>query len=251
VLAAGLVALLILRPWAGSDDGAAGREPDPALAQVVPDLAAWLDDEVPADTPIATSGDLRPALEGAGLGERIEPGPADGALQVLTEEPAADALVLARFAAGDGTAVSVVDPAPGKPTPAELAKRQSLAGAVLANPVAGVTGHAADVLRAGTIDARLLGLLAGLVARMDVHVADLPPVPGEPSGGPLARRLLVDQAGGEPLPPGAEATERLVTFLEAQRPPFAPDRIEQTEAGILVGFQYVSAPDAVVTSATS
>jgi hypothetical protein len=245
VLAAG--ALLLVHPWSG---GAAGTEPDPALAAIAPDVAGWLEDELPSDTPVTASGGVRAALEGAGAGDRVGAA-APGALRVVEGEPAAGSLVLARFQAPDGTSLSVVDPAPVPPTPEELDQRQRLAAAVLANPVAGVTGRAADTLRAGNVDARLLGLLAGLVSRMDVHVADLPPATGEPADGtPPARRLLVDQAGGQPLTPGSAATEDLVAFLEAQRPPFAPDTVEQTAEGVLVGFHYASDPDAVVTAAT-
>ena len=245
LLAAGVAGLLLAQPWAGG----AAAEPDRALAEVAPGVVDWLEDQVPADTPVGASAEVRPALEAAGAGARVG-GPTDEGLQVVEGEPADDALVLARFSAADGTELSVVDPAPVPPTAAELERRESLAAAVLANPVAGVTGRAADVLRTADVDARLLGLLAALVSRMDVHVADLPPAPGEPADGPPARRLLVDEAGGERLTPGAPATEELVAFLEAQRPPFAPDTVEQTDEGLLVGFDYVSAPDAVVTAAT-
>jgi hypothetical protein len=244
VLAVG--ALLLVRPWARSD---APAEPDTALTGVAPDVVQWLDEELPADTPVTAADDVRAALAAAGAGHRV--GTTDaGALQVVSGEPPDGGLVVARFEAADGTALSVVDPDPGRPTAEELDRRQRLAAAVLANPVAGATGRSADVLRNGDIDARLLGLLAGLVARMDVHVADLPPAPGQPSDGTAARRVLVDQAAGEPLTPGAAATQELVAFLEAQRPPFAADVVEQTDDGVLVGFDYVSAPDAVVSAET-
>ena len=243
VIAAGATAtLLLVRPWAASEADA----PDPGLAAMAPEVAGWLADELPADTPVAASDGVRAALDAAGAGDRVG-GPADDALQVVEGEPATGALVLARFESDEGTALSVVDPDPARPTAAELERRKSLGAAVLANPVAGVTGRAAEALRAGDVDARLLGLLAGLVSRMDVHVADLPPAPGEPADGPPARRLLVDEAGGERLTPGAAATEDLMAFLEAQRPPFAPDTVESTEEGLLVGFDYVSAPDAALT----
>jgi hypothetical protein len=236
--------LLLVRPWAASGPDA----PDSALAGIAPDVSGWLADELPADTPVAASADVRAALAAAGADDRVG-GPADDALRVVEGEPADDALVLARFESAEGTALSVVDPDPGGPTAAELERRRSLGAAVLANPVAGATGRAADTLRSGHVDARLLGLLAGLVSRMDVHVADLPPAPGEPADGPPARRLLVDEAGGERLTPGAAATDELITFLEAQRPPFAPDIVEPTDDGLLVGFDYVSEPDAAVTAA--
>jgi hypothetical protein len=59
---------------------------------------------------------------------------------------------------------------------------------------------------------------------------------------------MVDAVGGSPLPPGAVATERLVAWLDAQLPPFAPDSVEVTDGGVLISFRYVSAPDALVTS---
>jgi hypothetical protein len=246
VLVVGIAGVVLLvRPWAGADDAGA----DPALAEIAPDVVRWLEDELPSDTPVTASDDVRATLAAAGAGDRV--GAADdGALRVVAGEPAADALVVARFEGADGATLSVVDPEPGRPTAEELDRRQSLAAAVLANPIAGVTGRAADALRTGDVDARLLGLLAGLVSRMDVHVADLPPAPGEPADGPPARRLLLDAAAGERLTPGAPATEELVAFLEAQRPPFAPDTVEQTDEGVLVAFDYASAPDAAVTAGT-
>jgi hypothetical protein len=247
VLGACAAALLLLHPWSG---GAADpAEPDPSPAGLAPAVVEWLEQELPAGTPVTASDGVRAALEAAEAGTRVG-GPADGALRVVEGEPADGGLVLARFEAADGVALSVVDPAPVPPTPAELERRRRLSAAVLANPVAGATGRAADVLRAGHVDARLLGLLAGLVSRMDVHVADLPPAPGEPADGPPARRLLVDEAGGRRLTPGAPATEELVGFVAAQRPPFAPDTVEQTEDGLLIGYDYVSGPDAAVTAAT-
>ena len=47
-----------------------------------------------------------------------------------------------------------------------------------------------------------------------------------------------------------QATDRLLAFLEAQLPPFAPDAVDVTDDGVLVGFRYESAPDAVVTANT-
>jgi hypothetical protein len=238
--------LLLVRPWARSD---AAIGTDPALADLAPDVVLWLDEELPADTPVTAADDVRTALDAAGAGDRVGT-VAEGALQVVAGEPPEGALVVARFESADGGALSVVDPAPGRPTAEELDRRQRLAAAILENPVADVTGHAADALRSGDVDARLLVLLAGLVARMDVHVVDLPLAPGQPPIGSPARTVTVDEAAGEPLTPGSAATEELVAFLEAQRPPFAPDTVEQTDGGVLVGFDYVSAPDAVVTAGT-
>ena len=48
-------------------------------------------------------------------------------------------------------------------------------------------------------------------------------------------------------PPGAPATERLLAWLDAQQPPFAPASVTSTDAGVLVEFSYVSTPDALVS----
>jgi hypothetical protein len=248
VAAGAAAALLVARPWAGSDDDADADRSD--TARVATDIADWVDGQLAVDTPVLAPADVRAALSGSGAADRFTGSAVEDALVVVRGEPRDGALVLARFAAADGSTLSIVDPAPGQPTGGELDRRRSLAAAVLANPVAGVTGPAADVLRDGRIDARLLGVLAALVSRMDVHVADLPPAPAEPADAPPARWLLVDRARGERLAPGAPATDEVVAFLEAQRPPFAPDTVEVTDEGLLVGFHYVSAPDAVVSAAT-
>jgi hypothetical protein len=106
------------------------------------------------------------------------------------------------------------------------------------------------VLQASAVDARLLGLLALLVAQLGVGVADFPPAPGEPVDGPLARHLLIDRVGEKPLAPHGPVTDNLLAFLDAQLPPFAPDTVEVTDDGLLVGYRYVSAPDALVTENT-
>jgi hypothetical protein len=245
VVVAVVAALLLTRPWsAAAPVDAAPETADGPLAGLAADVADWVAAEVPADTPVTASEDVLAALGPAA--DRFASDSRDDALQVVAGDAPADALVLARFAA-DGTVLSVVDPSPAEPTAAQLDRRRSLGAAVVANPVAGVTGRGAELLRAGDVDPRLLGLLAGLVSRMDVHVADLPPAPAEPdTGGPPARRLLVDETGGERLTPGAAATQELVAYLEAQRPPFAPDAVEATEDGVLVAFDYLSAPEAVL-----
>ena len=62
--------------------------------------------------------------------------------------------------------------------------------------------------------------------------------------------MLIDRVGSATVRPGEAATERLVEFLQAQLPPFAPDDVEVTDDGVLVGFRYESAPDAVVDENT-
>ena len=215
-------------------------------------LLRWADAELPAETPVLAPDDVLAGLTAAGGGARFQPlnSEAPGALLVVQGEQPAGSALLARFGGTDARALTVVDPNPGAPTPDQLQRRQRLAAAILANPGTGATGRAADVLRSAAVDARLLGLLAGLVAQLGTGVADFPPAPGEPADGSLARHVLIDRVGSATVKPGDAATERLVEFLQAQLPPFAPDDVEVTDDGVLVSYSYESAPDAVVDENT-
>ncbi|GAB3200589.1 hypothetical protein GCM10027261_32940 [Geodermatophilus arenarius] len=51
------------------------------------------------------------------------------------------------------------------------------------------------------------------------------------------------------MPADPEATERLRAWLAAQLPPFAPDDVEVTDAGVLVSSRHASAPETPVTTA--
>ena len=104
------------------------------------------------------------------------------------------------------------------------------------------------ILRSGEVDPRLISLLAALAAQFGVGIPDLPLADGEPREGPLARRALVDRIGEDPVLPGSPATERLLAWLEAQLPPFAPDSMASTDEGVHIDFAYVSAADALVSA---
>lgn len=228
---------------------AAGRNPAGAVID-------WARTGQSRDIHLVAENPLRAQLIHAGAGPDAvgPPGarpdePQTTVLTVLSGAPPDGAMVLARFP-GDGAAgpLLVVDPAPGIPTGEELTRRRSLAAALLANPATTPGERAADVLGSGEVDPRLLSVLAALGAQYGVGVQDFPLADGEPREGPLARRALVDRLAGDPLVPGAPATERLVAWLEAQLPPFAPDAVTSTEQGVRIEFAYVSAPDALVSA---
>lgn len=208
--------------------------------------AALLDfagQELPDRTRLRPDDAVRDDLVAAGapdelVGTDAPTGPGDLVLTV-TEGPAAPgSRVVARF--GD---LALVDPSPGTPTPEQLASRQTLAQAVLANPTTRVAGDAAAVLRSADVDMRLLSLLAVLTAREGLAVAAFPRAEG--AEGP-ARDVLLTAVGSAPVGSGRPATEPLRTWLEAQLPPFAPDRVEVTGDGVLLSYDYASAPDALV-----
>lgn len=207
------------------------------------ELVAWADRELPADARLRPTDDVRGDLLTAGapddlVGTEEPTGPGDLVLTVTGGEPEPGSRVVARF---DGLAV--VDPTPGTPTSEQLDRRVALAEAVLANPTTRAPEEAAAVLRSADVDMRLLSLLAVLTAREGIGVAAFPRADG--GEGP-ARSVLLTAVGGAPVGAGQPATEPLRTWLEAQLPPFAPDRVEVTDGGVLVSYRYASDPDALV-----
>jgi hypothetical protein len=246
VLAAVLAVVVLNRQDPGSPDGS-GRD-----EAAVADLVAWVDAELPDETPVLAPTDVLDAFGAAGGGAHFRPRTSEqaGALLVVRGAEPTGSEVLARFGSPGAGALTLVDPDPGRPTPEQLQRRQRLAAAIRANPSTGATGRAADVLGSAAVDARLLGLLAALVAQLGTGISDFPPASGEPADGPLARHVLIGRVGTATVGPDEAATDRLVEFLRAQLPPFAPDAVEVTDEGVLVGFRYESSPDAVVDENT-
>jgi hypothetical protein len=208
------------------------------------ELLDWAGRELPDGARLRPEGDVRGDLLAAGAPDALvtteEPtGPDDVVLTVTGGEPRPGGRVVARF---DG--LTVVDPSPGTPTPEELERRRGLAEAILANPTTHASEEAAAVLRSADVDMRLLSLLAVLTAREGVDVAAFPRDGG--AEGP-ARGALLTAVGGAPVGSGGPATPALTTWLDAQRPPFAPDSVEVTGDGVLLSHRYASDPDGLVT----
>ena len=206
-------------------------------------LLEWAESELPDGTRLRSGGDVRGDLLTAGAPDELvtteEPtGPGDLVLTVIDGAPQPGGRVVARFGP-----LTVVDPSPGTPTPEQLDRRQALAEAVLANPTTRAPDEAAAVLRSADVDMRLMSLLAVLTAREGIGVAAFPRTDG--AEGP-ARTVLLATVGGAPVGTGEPATEPLRTWLEAQLSPFAPDRVEVTEDGVLLSYRYASDPDALV-----
>ncbi|MGY2080741.1 hypothetical protein [Modestobacter sp. SYSU DS0657] len=263
--AAGALALLLVAALAGALTAPRADLGARAHAQ----LADWAREQLPDDAVLAANPRLAAELVHAGIGaDRLVPadGPVTAAtgappprLQVTTgDDPAGDARPLARFPADsaaddpapgdtvrDQTTVTVADPDPADPTPQQLAARRELGEALLANPATTAPPAAAELLRSGAVDPRVLTLLAGLAARFGVGLAGLPAVPGELPGVPVHLAVL-GSVGGEPLPDAA-AADRLRAWLEAQRTPYRPARVTTVEDGLLLTWRLVPDPDAMVT----
>ncbi len=243
-------------PSSGSPSSSA---PAPGGAPDGPGPAEWLAAAVPPSTALAASAAIREDLAGRGVAaDRLRPAEDAGAggaagtgsLLAVTGPAPSGSRVVARFGRpGNGSELLVVDPAPGEPTAEQLQRRRTLAEAVLANPAVGADQDVAAVLRSGEVDLRLLSVLAALAAGEGVGIASLPPLPGEEGTATPARRALLDDLGGAPVPADPAATERLLAWLAAQQPPFVPADVQVRDDGVLVSFHYVSAPDALVTDA--
>jgi len=242
------------------DDGPGAPDP-PAAAAVstpAPDggaVAAWLDAALPEAADLAATAAVRQELTDAGVpADRLRPAedgvPAGTLLAVVGTAPEGSRVVAGFDRAGDGSRLLVVDPAPEDPTAGELDRRRSLAQALLANPTTRADGAAAAVLRDAAVDERLLSVLAAVTASGGVGIAAFPPLPGEEGSDLPARRVLVDAVGDAPVPADPAAIDRLRAWLAAQLPPFAPDDVEVTDAGVLVSFRYAPSPDALVSAAT-
>ncbi|MGY1769737.1 hypothetical protein [Blastococcus sp. SYSU D00813] len=260
---AALVVVASVRDDAGDGAGRDAAGPGTAVpASPAPDAAPpalldWLRSELPDDGTVTAPAGVRDALLRAGADPAVLPdAPPDGAADaavpalVLVETAPEGGRVLARFDRAGALPLLLVDPAPVAPTAEQRRQRASLAAAVLANPTSRAEADAREVLAAGDVDARLLTVIAALTAQDGVGVWDFPAPPGEEPGAAPARRVVVDAVGGRPVPADGSATQRLVAWLEAQLAPFAPDTVEVTGDGVLVGFAYVPGPDAVVAAAT-
>ncbi len=226
----------------------------PSAGAVVGGPADWLSAALPPSADLAASAPVRAALTAEGVpADRLRPPedgvPPGGLLAVLGAAPPG-ARVVARFDRPGNGDLLVVDPRPARPSTEQQEHRRSLGAALLANPTTGADPAVTAVLRSGEVDLRLLTLLAALAAHEGVGIAAFPTLPGEEGSAAPARRVLLDAAGGAPVPADPAATDRLSAWLAAQRPPFVPDDVQVTADGVLVSYHHVADPDALVSSAT-
>jgi hypothetical protein len=171
------------------------------------------------------------------------PAPVGPVLRVSAGTEPTEGAAVARFGA-----LTVTDPGAVEPTEAQLDTRRQLGAALVANPTSSFPAADAALLTEGRVDPRLLTLLAGIGARNSgVGVAALPPVPGEPDDAPV-RRAVITTLGGTALADDPAATERFRGWLGAQKEPYVPDTVSEVPEGLLIGYDLVRDPDALVTA---
>lgn len=223
-------------------------------------LLAWIDEQLPPEGRVVAPPRIWAGLVHAGADtDQVRlPGTAGAGravspvLTVVEGDLPGGSTPVARFGPSGGRPdLLLADGSARSPTPEELARRRTLAAALLANPMTADGSQAAGVLASAEVDPRLLALLAGIGVQLDVGLAAFPPVAGEERTGTLVRHAVLLGGSGAPLRPGAPETERLLAWLGAQWPPFAPDTVQVTNGGVGIGYRYVSAPDALVTEAMS
>ena len=222
-------------------------------------LAGWAAEQLPEGSRLSVPATLGAELVHAGmdpdqLGNAADPRLAATAeegtvLRVVTGEPPADSAPVARLDGADGLpALTVVNRDPVAPTIEEVERRRVLGEALAANPTTLAGEDVRAVLASGELDPRLMSLLAGIGAASGIGLEGIPVVPGE-EGRTLPRYAVLTSVGGVPIAGDAVQTERVLTLLRAQRPPYTPDVVREVGDGLLVGYRYVPDPDAVLTRA--
>lgn len=123
-----------------------------------------------------------------------------------------------------------IDPnAAGDAPPAATEPERVTVGAALAQRLGpDATPAAADLLRAGRVDARVLATLSDLSTEQPVKLVDVPAEPGEDAAGRPRRQALLAATD--------EQTARIVKWFRAQRGPFAIQNVTSGPDGVLVSF---------------
>ena len=211
VLAAG-AALAVLVVLAGVALATAPR--DDFGARRDRSLLAWADAQLPVGATLDADPALAAELQQAGAPDGLMRGgdgqAPDGDAPVLQVVPGGDPeapAAVASFTDGDGRPLTVVDPAATPPDAAALDRRRRLGAALLASPRTQLPEGAVGQLRDGAVDPRLLTLLAGIVARFDVRLADLPHRTGR-GGGPGGALGPADRTGRGPAHRGDAGVRR-------------------------------------------
>lgn len=214
-------------------------------------VAGWIRSELPAGTVVHADGLDRAELVAAGLppgvlapldrpplpGEVVlrssRPATGTGATGAPTCRPAGTLAVVER---GTGGAPAVLCDAAGGTAAevrAEAPRRSRLGDALAANRALDLAPGAADLLRTGRVDSRVVLVLAAMAGSRTLTVADFPAVPLDAPDA-LRRQVLISGVDGRPVLP--EAGGLLAQWLSGQQPPFVPSTVRPTDGGLLVGY---------------
>jgi hypothetical protein len=125
------------------------------------------------------------------------------------------------------------------PAPAERASRVRIGTALAGNPSLQLGPAAADLLRGGAVDPRVMIVLAALAGGHTLTVADFPLTTLEPPA-TVRRQVLVTAVDGAPV--GMEAPSPVRDWVRSQRPPYAPTVVRDDGSGLLIGYHEAAPP---------
>ena len=114
---------------------------------------------------------------------------------------------------------------------AEADRRTRLGSALAENPALRLGPAAADALRAGQVDPRLLLVLTALTTAHRISVEDFPVAELDAPAVPRRQALLTVIDDGAPA-----SSELLRTWLTAQQAPFVPTDLDPVGPALLVGY---------------
>jgi hypothetical protein len=153
---------------------------------------------------------------------------------------AAGWLPLAAFGFGPGR-VTVLHALPPPPNvdpvldPENRTRRLREGAALSVNPRVVLSAAAADALRRGDVDLRMVVVLTELAKRHDLGVTEFPVVPGEQAGTPPMRRVLISTVDGHAATdPGTN--EQLRRWFNSQSGPYFTRAVDVTAGGVLVRY---------------
>ena len=233
VVAAAIVAVVVVVPLI-----VAARWPTPAGGS----LARWVTTQTGPDTIVVADTLDRAELRIAGFPEDRLRTPADppvpGGLRVVSERPGAPAVapcppeaVLAQTPMGSGGAPAVVCGAFTPASAVEATVRARLGAQLTTNSSLQLQPVAADALRNGDVDPRLMLTLAALTSAHSVGVASFPAVRLDAPG--ALRRMVVLSSFDGAAP---SSSQLLRTWLAAQQAPFAPASVVANGSDLILNY---------------
>ena len=134
-----------------------------------------------------------------------------------------------------GSPAEICGAHPAEPAddPAERASRVRFGTALAGNPGLRLAPAAAELMRRGDVDPRVMIVLVALTSGHTLTVADFPPAALEPQG-TLRHQVVVSTVDGAPAVGGTASTLR--GWLDGQHPPYTPSRVRDDTAGLLVVY---------------
>jgi len=123
--------------------------------------------------------------------------------------------------------------------------RAEVGGELVSNPRLRLAPQAAELVRRGDVDARLMVVLAAMTAVRTLDISAFPVVDGEDDRLPR-RQVAVTAVDGQPVRPGATVADLLDRWLRAQQSPFRPASVTVTpvldRTALLVLYDAVGQP---------